>query len=181
VPGHVLHLRNLYCHCLSQPLPSLSFSVHISNSITRFPAPSLNLPPRFPCAVLTSCTFWHICCLHTEFERLPLVRLPFWRYRWKHLILYFLKSLKALQSDMFLPFFARAAQKDPSRARMDNRINSVPKLYSVDFGTFRVALLICYLHRCWNHVRVILSSAGMCHLGHALWQPRMPTLRNVGN
>jgi hypothetical protein len=44
MPGHVPHLCNLYCHCLSQPLPS-SFSVHISHSITRFPAPSLTPPP----------------------------------------------------------------------------------------------------------------------------------------
>jgi hypothetical protein len=109
MPGHVLHLRDLYCHCLSQPLPSLSFSVHISHSITRFPAPSLSsgrippfgrTPPRFPHAFLTAlCPFWHICCLGTEFGRLPLVRLPCWRYRWKRLILFFLESPRTLQSD----------------------------------------------------------------------------------
>jgi hypothetical protein len=45
VHTHVLHLCNLYCHCLSQPLPSLSCSVHISHSITCFPAPSPTSPP----------------------------------------------------------------------------------------------------------------------------------------
>jgi hypothetical protein len=46
-------------------------------------------PPRFPYAFLTAlCPFWHIFCLDTGFERLPLVRLPCWRYRWKRLILF---------------------------------------------------------------------------------------------
>jgi hypothetical protein len=44
VPGHVLHLCDLYCDCLSQPLSSLSFSVHISHFITCFPAPSPTSP-----------------------------------------------------------------------------------------------------------------------------------------
>jgi hypothetical protein len=92
---HVPHLCNLYCYCLSQPLPSLSFSVHISHSITRFPVPSPTSPPRFPYAFLTAlCPFWHICCLATGFERLPLVRLPFWRYRWNRLILYYQRAQK---------------------------------------------------------------------------------------
>jgi hypothetical protein len=50
----------------------------------------------------------------------------------------------------------RAQYTNSSRARTDNRINSVPQLYSIDLGTFRVALLICYPQRCWNFVIVIL-------------------------
>jgi hypothetical protein len=74
-------------------IPSLAF-FPISHFPPRF------FPPR--CAFLTAlCTFWHICCLDTGFQRLPLVHLPCWRYRWKRLILYFPKSPKALQSDIF--------------------------------------------------------------------------------
>jgi hypothetical protein len=64
--------------------------------------PISHFPPRFPHAFLTAlCPFWHICCLGTGFERLPLVRLPCWRYRWKRLILFFLKSPRTLQFDNF--------------------------------------------------------------------------------
>jgi hypothetical protein len=78
------------------------FSVHISYVITRFPAPSPTSPPRSPYAFLTVlCQYWHICCLDTEFECLPLLRLPFWRYLWNRLILFSPKSPKALQSDAF--------------------------------------------------------------------------------
>jgi hypothetical protein len=111
MPGYVLHLCDLYC--LSQPRPSLSFPMHIAHSITRFPAPShtsnlllpfLPPPSRFQYAFLTALSpLWHICCLDTGFERLPFVRLPFWRYCWQRLILYF---PKALQSDNFLLFVA---------------------------------------------------------------------------
>jgi hypothetical protein len=59
MPGHVLHLYNLDCHCLSEPLPS-SFSVHISHSITCFPAPCFT-SPRFPYAFLTAlCPYGHV-------------------------------------------------------------------------------------------------------------------------
>jgi hypothetical protein len=64
--------------------------------------PISHFPPRFPHAFLTAlCPFWHICCLGTGFERLPLVRLPCWRYSWKRLILFFLKSPRTLPSDYF--------------------------------------------------------------------------------
>jgi hypothetical protein len=42
-----------------------------------------------------------ICCLDTGFECLPLLRLPFWRYCWNRLVLYFPKSPKALSNLMF--------------------------------------------------------------------------------
>jgi hypothetical protein len=43
--------------------------------------PISHFPPIFPYAVLTAlCPFWHIYCLDTGFERLPI--LPCWRYRW---------------------------------------------------------------------------------------------------
>jgi hypothetical protein len=35
------------------------------------------------------------------------------------------------------------ASKNSSRARPDNRFNSVPKLYPINLGTFWVALLVC--------------------------------------
>jgi hypothetical protein len=59
-------------------------------------------PPGFPYAFLTGlCPFWHIFCLDTGFEHLPLVCLPCWRYCWKSLILFFSKRHKTLQSDNF--------------------------------------------------------------------------------
>jgi hypothetical protein len=144
-------------------------------------------PPRFPYAFLTAlCPFGHICCLGTGFERLPLVRLPCWRYCWKRLILFFLKSPRTLQSDHFhICCMLRAQYTNLSRARTDNRVNSVPRLYSIDLGTFRFALLICYPQRCWNFVIAILSQC--CDASP--W-PRptaipdvysCPILRNVGN
>jgi hypothetical protein len=73
----------------------LTFHHSISCPISHF-------PPRFPSAFLTAlCPFWHSSCLDTGFERLPLVHLSCWRYRWKRLILYFPKSQKTLQSDNF--------------------------------------------------------------------------------
>jgi hypothetical protein len=65
--------------------------------------PISHFPPRFPNAFQAAlCPIWHICCLDKGFECIPL-RLPIWRYRWDRLILYFPKSPKALQSDIF-PF-----------------------------------------------------------------------------
>jgi hypothetical protein len=59
-------------------------------------------PPGFPYAFLTGlCPFWHIFCLDTGLEHLPLVRLPCWRYCWKRLIPLFPKSPRTLQSDYF--------------------------------------------------------------------------------
>jgi hypothetical protein len=168
------------------PAPPLlvNFCAHLTfhHSLS---CPISYFPPRFPYAFLTAlCPFWHIFCLDTGFERLPLVRLPCWRYRWKRLILFFPQSPRTLQSD----YFSRAEYTNSSRARTDNRINSVPRLYSIDLGTFWVALLICYPQRCWNFVLVILSSAATRHPSHALRQSQMstlarpcPTLRNVGN
>jgi hypothetical protein len=64
--------------------------------------PISHFPPIFRYAFLTAlCPFWHIYCLDTGFEPLPLVRLPFWRHRWKRLILLFPKSPRRLQSDYF--------------------------------------------------------------------------------
>jgi hypothetical protein len=55
--GHVLHLCNLDCHCLFQPLPSLSFSVQNSHSITRLPAPS-------PMSPRSAQMLSRLCCAH---------------------------------------------------------------------------------------------------------------------
>jgi hypothetical protein len=74
------------------PSPPCHFCAHLTfkHSLS---FPISHFPPRFPHAFLPAlCPFWHICCLGTGFERLPLVRLPCWRYRWKCLILVFLKS-----------------------------------------------------------------------------------------
>jgi hypothetical protein len=156
MPGHVLHryLCNLYCRCLSQPLLSLSFYVHILHSIIRF-LPHLSLTPQIPiccpdCAYALTHAYVHnvvsIFCLDTGFERLSLVRLPCWRYCWTRLSLFFPQSPKTLQSDKF-HFFKiclRAQYTKSSRARTDNIINSIPQLYSIDHGKFRVALLVCY-------------------------------------
>jgi hypothetical protein len=50
--------------------------------------PISHLPLRFPYAFLNAlCPFWHIFCLDTEFECLPLLRLPFWTHSWNCLIL----------------------------------------------------------------------------------------------
>jgi hypothetical protein len=65
----------------------------------------------------------------------------------------------------FLTFFCMSLVYHPenaSKARNDNNINSVPKLYSLDLaredlGTFWVAFLFCYPQRFWHHVIVILS------------------------
>jgi hypothetical protein len=96
-------------------------------------------PPGFPYAFLTGlCPFWHIFCLDTGFEHLPIVCLPCWRYvrvyRWKRLILLFPKSPRTLQSDYFpiLLHVTRAEYTNSSRARTDNRMNSVLQLYSID-------------------------------------------------
>jgi hypothetical protein len=56
----------------------------------------------FPSVFLTGlCPSWHIFCLDTGFEHLPLVRLPCWRHGWKRLIPLFQKSPRTLQSDQF--------------------------------------------------------------------------------
>jgi hypothetical protein len=144
-------------------------------------------PPRFPNAFLTAlCPFWHICCLDTGFECLPLLRLPFWKYRSNRLILYFPKCPKALQSNNFFTYYCTSPTVIIGTLNKST-YPSLCKLYSRDLGTFRVALLFCYPERCWNHVTVI-SSAGTRHLGHALRQlPATqdvypcPTLRNIGN
>jgi hypothetical protein len=173
-----------------QPPLLVIFCVHLTFHHS-LPCPISHFPPRFPYAFMTLlCPFWHICCIDTGFECLPLVRLPFWRYccNLNRLILFSPKSSQALQSDTlyFSLHVIRAASENSSRARTDNSINSVHKLYSLDLGTFRVALLFCSPQRCWHHVIVILSS-GTRHLGHALRQHRLPlsypcpTLRNVGN
>jgi hypothetical protein len=165
------------CYAPLQPLLPLPFPApNPSNAHLAFhhslSCSMAHFPPRFPYAFLTAlCPFWHICCLGAGFECLPLVRLPFWRYCWNCLMLYFPKCPKALQS-VFLLHVTRAQSKNSSRARTDNRIKLVPKLCSLELGTFWAALLFCYPQRCWNHVIVILS-AGTRHLGHALCQPRM--------
>jgi hypothetical protein len=82
------------CHVLcTSHIPSLAFLSH------------LPLPPRFSYAFLTAlCPLRHICCLDTGLEGLPLVRLPFWRYRCNRLILYFPRAQK--QSNLtFCTFF----------------------------------------------------------------------------
>jgi hypothetical protein len=88
---------------LPSPAPSLLdiFCAHLTfhHSLS---CPISHFPPRFPYAFLTVlCSFWHIYCLDTGFERLPLVRLPCERYRWRLLILFFPKSPNTLQSYNF--------------------------------------------------------------------------------
>jgi hypothetical protein len=77
-----------------------SLSVHISHFIMGLSCPIPQSPPKFPSPFQTAYALCPFCCLSTGFECIPLLRLPFWRYRWNHLILYLPKSSKALQSDM---------------------------------------------------------------------------------
>jgi hypothetical protein len=150
------------------------------------PFPISYFPPGFPYAFLTGlCPFWHIFCLDTGIEHLPLVRLPCWRYRWKRLILLFPKSPRTLQSEYFsiLLHVTRAEYTNSSRTRTDNRMNSVPQLYSIDLGTLWVALLICYPQRCWTFVIVILCCDASTRPRPTAIPDVYPcrTLRNVGN
>jgi hypothetical protein len=144
------------------PSPSLSlkhFCAHLTfhHSLS---CPISHFPPRFPHDFLTAlCPLWHICCLETGFECLPRLCLPLWRYCWNHLILYFPKSRKHLNLT-FQTFCCMSLVLHPKihqKTRTDNRINSVPKLYSLDLGTFRAALLFCSPQRFWHHVILILS------------------------
>jgi hypothetical protein len=49
-----------------------------------------HFPRKFPSTFLTAlCPIWHICCLDTGCECLPLPRFPFLGYRWNCLVLYF--------------------------------------------------------------------------------------------
>jgi hypothetical protein len=94
-----LHLCNLLLplHFRAHPLLVI-FGTHLTlhRSLS---CPNSHASPRFPCAFLTAlCPFGHNCCLDTVC--LPLFRLPFWRYRWNRLILYFSKSPKARISDI---------------------------------------------------------------------------------
>jgi hypothetical protein len=151
--GHVLHLCNLHCDCLSQPFPSLSYSVHISHFISAF-LPHLLVPPKFPYAFLTVlCAFWHICCLDTEFECIPLLLLPFWRYRWSRLMSP--KSPKHSYQKFFTFCCMSLAKPSETQGLTENRISSVPTLKSLDLGTFRVALLVCQPQTFWHRVIVI--------------------------
>jgi hypothetical protein len=139
------------------PAPPLLviFCAHLTFHHT-LSCPISYFPPGFPYAFLTGlCPFWHIFCLDTGFEHLPLVSLPCWRYRWKRLILLFPKSPRTLQSDYFPYCCTCSVHKLIESTR--GHMNSVPQLYSIDLGTFRVALLIRYPQRCWNFVLVILS------------------------
>jgi hypothetical protein len=184
------HVHAWPCNAPLQPLLPLPFPAppllvifcaHLTSHHS-FSCPISHFPPRFPYAFLTElCSFWHIYCLDKWFERLPLVRLPCLRYSWKRLILFFPKSPKTLQSDNFhfLLYVTCRVYKLIESTYGINRSNSVPQLYSIDLGTFRVALLIYYPQRCWNFVIVILSQVlrrvATRHLGHTLWQPRMST------
>jgi hypothetical protein len=56
----VLHICKLPSDCLSLPLLSLSFSVHISHFISRFPASSLVVQPNSHMLSLLRCPFWRI-------------------------------------------------------------------------------------------------------------------------
>jgi hypothetical protein len=113
----------------------LTFHYSLSCPISYF-------PPGFPYALnfLTGlCPFWHIFCPaggtvgNVSFH-----------------------SFQRAQEHSNRPTFpycccmSRADYTKSSRARTDNRMNSVSQLYSIDLGTFRVALLICYPQRCWD-------------------------------
>jgi hypothetical protein len=88
---------------LPLPFPASPLVIFCDHLIFRhsLSCPVSHFPLRFPYAFLTAlCPFWHICCLDTGFERLSLVRVPFWRCRWKCLILYFLKSPIAQEAQL---------------------------------------------------------------------------------
>jgi hypothetical protein len=53
--GFVLQLRNIRSDCLSPPFP-MSFPVHISRFIARFPAPPLIVPPNSHMLFLLLCS-----------------------------------------------------------------------------------------------------------------------------
>jgi hypothetical protein len=83
----------------SQPLPSAVFCSHLTFHHL-LSCPISYFPPGFPYAFQTAlCSFWHIFCLDTGVECLPLLRLLLRRYRWNGLILSFPKSPNALQSE----------------------------------------------------------------------------------
>jgi hypothetical protein len=128
------------CHFLcTSHIPSLAFLPH------------LPLPPQIPLCIPDCVAPILAYLLPCHGVRVPST-CPFaiWRYRCNRLVLYFPKSLKALQSDIlyFLLHVTHAPSEHSSRACTDNRINSVPKLYSLDLGTFRAALLFCYPQGC---------------------------------
>jgi hypothetical protein len=124
--------------------------------------PSLVFLPHLPLLPQIPICYPDICCHETGFDCLPFLRFPFWRCpcSWNRNILYFPKSPKVLQSDIFyfLLHVTLASSENSSKARMDNRINSVPKLCSRDLSTFGVALLFCHPQRFWHHVIAILFS-----------------------
>jgi hypothetical protein len=76
LPGHAEHqpLQPL----LPLPFPAPPLLVIFFAHLTLMNIPSLpisHFPLRFPYAFLTVlCPLWHICCLDTGFEHLPLVR-----------------------------------------------------------------------------------------------------------
>jgi hypothetical protein len=121
------------------PAPPLLviFCAHLSFHHSLY-CPISHFPPRFPYAFLTAlCPFWHIDCLDTGFERLPLVRLPCWRYHWKRLILFFPKSPRTLQSDNFhllLPMLGVQTHREHVRTTESTQYPSCIRLTPAHFG-----------------------------------------------
>jgi hypothetical protein len=154
--GHVLHLCNLYCHCLSKPLPSLSFSVHISHSITRFPDPSLTslLESLKGCA-----HFGTFAALTQDLSAFHFSGCPSGGTVGNTSLCTCQRAQQHsnLTFCIFYCMSTRAASDNSSRAHTENRSNSVPKLYSLDLVAFWVALLFSHPQRCWHHVIAILS------------------------
>jgi hypothetical protein len=192
--GFVLHLCNLYCHCPSQPLSSLSFSLHISHSITRVPAPSPTSTPRFPYAFLPVMYpfkinfkyFVAFAALTRGLSAFHCSICPFGGTGGIALFCTFLRAKKHSNLTLFtFHCMPRASSENLSKARTDNKSNSEPLLYSFHLCTFRVALLFPHPRRFWHHVIVSLSK---CWDGLPWPRPMAtpdvypcPTLRNVGN
>jgi hypothetical protein len=152
MPGHVLHLCNLYCHCPSQPLPFLLFSVHISHSITRFPAPSPTSPTDSHKLSLLCCAHFGTVAASTwGVNAFNSSDCPSGGAVGSASFGTFQRAQKHSNPTIFFFFLlhvTRAASENSSRACTDNKINSVPKLYSLDLSTFRAALLYSYPQRC---------------------------------
>jgi hypothetical protein len=144
MPGHVVHLWNLYCHCLSQPFPSWSFPVHTSHSITRFPAPSLTShPDSHMLASLRCAHFGTFSALTRGLSAFHLSICPAGGTVGNASFCSFQRAQEHSNLTTF-PYccMSRAEYTNSSRARTDSRMNSVSQLCSIDLSTFRVALLI---------------------------------------
>jgi hypothetical protein len=145
---------------LPLPFPALTLLVIFCAHLTfhhSLSCPISYFPPGFPYAFLTGlCPFWHISALTLALSTFHLSVCPA-RGTVGNVSFYSFQRAQEHSNLTNSPHccMSRAEYTNSSRARTDNRMNSVIQLYSVDLGTFRVALLICYPQRCWNFVIVI--------------------------